>query len=246
LPLDLARLFLCPGALFARLPQHNPYPSALLLLVLLHVLFGSAVLSTGLVDYDIDRRARHDFARVAHHLEVDLPDQWADSSLKAVQQRAGFEKLLARLGWLLGGPLCLGAGVAFTAAFLFVVVALGGRKPDLPLLAGVITFASFAEAARLLVVLFLVWQRQTLRVDLSAAVCAGGQDVGLPAYLLLRCLDPFALWYWALLGIGLWKTGQADGITACRAVLVLAALTVLGHVVLDLFTLTDLGRWLPL
>jgi hypothetical protein len=235
-------LLLRPGTLFERLAQNNRYPSALLLLVFLQALVGSAVLSTGVVDYESDRQAQQRFACVAHRLqEVPAPGT-ANSALEAVVQEAVFRKQMHRLGWLLAEPIRLLAGLALLGGLLFVAVALQGSKPDLALLAGVAVFASFVELVRMLAVLFLVWQKQTAWVDTSAAVCFPGPDVGLPAYLLLRRLDPFALWYWALLGLGLLKTGQLGGLAAGRTALVLAGLAALAHAAGDLLTLTDRSR----
>jgi hypothetical protein len=243
LPVDVVRLFLSPGELFTHLAEGNRYPSALLFLVFCQVVFASAVLSTGVVDYELDARAGERFSRLANSLQQDDSSSADNQAVEAVEKEAAFTRLLVRLGWLLGGPLRLLAGVAVTVGALFVAVSLAGRKADLPLLAGIVTFASFVELARMLAVLLVVWQRQTTRVDLSAAAWFDG-SVGLPAYLLLRCLDPFSLWYWGLLGLGLWKTGQLGGRAACRTVLLLAAVSAAAGAVLDLLTRTDLSRLL--
>jgi hypothetical protein len=239
--LDLVRLFLQPGALFTHLVEGNRYPSALLLLVLLQLLFASAVLSTGVVDYELDLRAQERFGRLASSLQQDDSSAADNQAVEALAKEAAFTRLLVRLGWLLGGPLRLLVGVAITVGFLFVAVSLAGRKADLPLLAGVTTFASFVEVPRMLAVVLVVWQRQTTHVDLSAAAWFDG-SVGLPAYLLLRCLDPFSWWYWGLLGLGLWKTGQLGGCPAYRTALLVAVFTAGAGAAIDLLTRTDLSR----
>src|SRR5262249_17009180 len=110
------------------------------------------------------------------------------------------------------------------ASLFFVIVALGGgAKPDFRLLAAVAVFAAYVEVPRLLVRLVLISQLQALRVETSAAAFFD-LHAGLVPYLLLRRLDPCDFWYWGLVFLGVWKTGQISCRTAFLAVVVLALL----------------------
>jgi hypothetical protein len=240
--LDLVRLLVSPVEFFTHLAERNRYLQALLLLVFFQVLFGSAVLSTGVADHEEDLRTQERFGKVAKRVQEAPAGDSANQPVEAVEKEAAFAKLLIRLGWLLGGSVRLLVGLTMVTGFLFIAVSMAGRKVDVPLLTGVVVYASCVEIVRMAVVLFLIWQTQTTRINTSAAVWFRGTDVSLPAYLLLRRLDPFALWYWGLVGLGLSKTGQLRVGAACRTVALLAALTVLAQAAGDFLILTNLKQ----
>src|SRR5207247_980626 len=91
-------------------------------------------------------------------------------------------------------------------------------------LAGVAVFAAFVDVPKMLVRILLISQLQVSRVETSAAAFAAGPDVSLALYILLRRLDPFDIWYWFLIGLGLWKTGQLSGRASVVMACVLAVL----------------------
>ena len=89
--------------------------------------------------------------------------------------------------------------------------------------------------------LVLTAQLHVSRVETSAAAFFSRADVGLGNYLLLRRLDPFEVWYYVLVGLGLYHTGQLKGrwaiVTACLLALFAAVLRCMG----DLPQFAELG-----
>src|SRR5262249_36260404 len=132
--------------------------------------------------------------------------------VETLEKAAVFNKLFARIVLFVGAPLRLLLGVGVVASLLFLAVALwGSAHADFRQLGAIAVFASFVELPRLLVRLFLIVRLQALRVETSAAAFLPSTRAGLGAFLLLRRLDPFEAWYWVLVGLGLWKTGQMSG-----------------------------------
>src|SRR5262249_20520922 len=145
-----------------------------------------------------------------------------------------FTKLVTRVVLIAGSPVQAAAAAGLLASVLFVVVALRGTaKPDFHLLAAVAVFAAYALVPLLLVRLFLFSQLQVSRVETSAAAFVAPPHVSLGLYLLLRRLDPFDAWYWALVGLGVWKTGQMSARGAVVTVVILAVLAALLQAALD-------------
>jgi hypothetical protein len=239
---DLFSLYVQPSDLFARLPRWNRSAPALLLLLLLHALFGLALASTRVLDYEIDRRTQRVLGRQADLPPTDAAADELNRTLDGIEKAGVFAKMLARVQLVAGGPLRVLVGVGVLAGLLFVVVAFAGRaKPDFSLLAGLAVFAAYVEVPQLLLRLWLVAQLQASRVEATAAAFAVGPQVGLGAYLLLRRLDPFAAWYWCLIGLGLWKTGQLSGRLSVCVTVALALLSALVQCCLDLPELADFG-----
>jgi hypothetical protein len=243
---DLASLYLRPGTLFAELPRWNRSAAALLLLMALQALYALGVVSTGVLDYEIDADTQKAMSRYADQPHSDESAEDVNRMLDALAKGGTFTKLLTRVLLVAGGPVQVAATAGLLASVLFVVVALRGTaKPDFHLLAAVAVFAAYALVPRLLVRLFLMSQLQVSRVETSAAAFVLPPQVGLGLYLLLRRLDPFDAWYWALVGLGLWKTGQLSARAALVTVVVLAVLVALLQAGLDLPDLAILPANFP-
>ena len=209
---DVARLYISPGPLFAGLYQGRRSAPALLLLVLLHGLYAGLLLSTGVPDYEIEAQAQRDINRRAEKLKGDEDSDELTRQVEALEKMAAFNKVFSRVLLLIGGPARLLVSVALVASVLFLAVSLGGSaKANFAQLAAVVTFASFTELPRMALRLFLVSRLEVLRVETSAAALLADPRSAPAAFLLLRLLDPFEIWYWALIGLGLWKTGQLSG-----------------------------------
>jgi hypothetical protein len=135
--------------------------------------------------------------------------------------------------------LCLRVGML--SAFLFLIVALRGGKPNFQVLLGVTTFASYVEVPRLIMQLVLTAQLHVSRVETSAAAFYSRAEVGLGNYLLLRRLDPFEVWYYVLVGLGLYHTGQLNRRWAIATVCVLALFAAVLHCMGDLPQFAEIG-----
>jgi hypothetical protein len=238
---DLLAVYFHPATLFARLPRWNRATQALLVLLVIHILYAVAVISTAVFDYEIDARTQHEIGKFADPPPTDDSRDKQNLLLDALEKGAVFAKLLTRVLLLVNGPLQVFLGVGTLASVLFVVVALwGGAKPDFQLLAGVAIFAAFVEVPRLLLRLFLLSQLQVSRVETSAAALLPGPHIDFGTFLLLRRLDPFDIWYWCLVGLGVWKTGQLSGRFTVVVVLLLALVTVLLQVGADVSIFADI------
>jgi hypothetical protein len=238
---DLVRLFTSPGALFADLPVVNRAGGALFVLVVAHLAAAGLILSTHVPDYEISARAEKESTRAAEQLKGDDNSEELARTFEALEKKAVFDKLFARVVRLVGAPAWLLLGVAVVASLLFLTVALWGTgKADFRLLWGVVVFASCVELPRLAVRVALITGVHATRVETSLAAFLPGPRAGLAAFLLLRRFDPFEAWFWALVGLGLWKTGQMSGRRALAVALVLALLAALVQGCLDVGNFADL------
>jgi hypothetical protein len=242
---DIGNLFLAPGRLFADLPRWNRSGSALLVLMLLHVAYACALISTGVPDYEIGLAAQKAINRVPEPSPADDNADDINRKVTALEKGVTFNKLLTRILMIVGGPVSVLLRAAVVASLLFVIVALsGGAKPDFQLLAAIAVFAAYVEVPRMLVRLVLIAQLHALRVETSAAAFLD-LHAGLLPYLVLRRLDPFVFWYWGLICLGVWKTGQLSGRSALITVAVLALLAaVVTAATVDLGDLADLEKLL--
>lgn len=237
---DVVRLYLRPGSLFAHLPQVNRAAGALWLLLALHALQALLVLSTGVHDYEIARQTDHEMAREAERLPDEENSSELARNLEAIEKKGIFTQLVNRLALLVGGPLNVLTGVLTVAGCLYAVVALrGATKADFALLAGVAVFAAYVEVPRLLLRLYLITELHASRVETSAAAFVSAPHTPLGVYLLLRRLDPFDLWYWLLIGLGVYRTGQLPAGRAVLVTMVLALLSTMLLLMADFQVLAD-------
>jgi hypothetical protein len=222
---DIACVYLAPAALFADLPRRNRSAAALLLLMAVYLGYGVALVSTGVPDYETDLATQKEIGRTEAQLRGDENSEERTRTLDALDKGVVFTKLLTRVLLIVGGPAQVLIGVGALAAILFVGGALwGGGKPDFQLLSAVAVFAAYAEVPKLALRLLLISQMQVARVETSAAAFVAAPQVSLGLYLLLRRLNPFDLWYWVLVALGMWKTGQFRCRLAVTVVVVLALL----------------------
>lgn len=206
---DVYCLFVRPSDLFAELTVANRGGVALALLLAIEILIGMAIVSTGISDYEIDAETQRETSRLLRDQEGLENEDVLDATLDSIEKWAVFKKLLVRLQIVLGPPGRTLAGVAVIGWTAFAVVALGGGKPKYEQLVGVVVYASFVEAPRLLLKLYLVTRLQAVRVETSlAALLEPGPGTEVWVYMLLRRLDPFEIWFWFLIGYGFWRIGQ--------------------------------------
>lgn len=243
LPRDLVNLFVRPTVLFDELARWNRSAAALVLLMALQALYGLAVVSTGVLDYEIQADTLKAAGQYANQPHTDESADDVNRAVEAIEKGGRFSQMLTRVLLVGGRPVWSAATAGLLASVLFVVVALRGTgKPDFQMLAAVAVFAAFVEVPRLLVRVFLVSQLQVSRVETSLAAFAWAPHVSLPVYVLLRRLDPFEVWYWALVGLGVWRTGQVGRRAAVVTVVVLALLAAGLLAALDV---AELGVYTP-
>jgi hypothetical protein len=239
---DVAAVFLRPDLLFGRLPVHNRWAQAVALLMLVQALYGLGLISTGVPDYDIAARTQREVNKAAARLQGDESSAELATTVEALEKGETFAKLLARVMLLVGSPVRLFVGVVVVASLLFVAVAFRqAAKPDWSLLAGIVAFATFVEAPRLLLRLLLVAALHVSRVETSVAAFVAAPQTDLGTYMLLRRLDPFDLWYWCLVGYGLCKTGQLTRGWAVTVVVALALFAAVGSCVAETSDLAEIN-----
>jgi hypothetical protein len=226
--------------LFRELPRANRVASALLLLMALHALYGVGLISTGVLDYEIDAHSQKEISQVRQHPPGKEDAAKFTTALDAVGKGAIFQKQLMRVLLVAGGPIWLCLSVCVLSGCLFLVVALRGGKPNYQVLLSVTTFAAYVEVPRLLMRLLLIAQLHVSRVETSAAAFVSRPEVGLAPYLLLRRLDPFEVWYYLLVGLGVYHVGQLKPRSAAVVACVLAFLAAILNMVGDLQNLAEM------
>lgn len=227
---DLVYLYLRPGKLFSELAQCNRFVGALALLLLFQAAYGWALVQTGVIDLEIDQSIQKQISYQRLHFESDEEgNDKLTTVLDSIDKQAEFRRQMARVTAIAGGPFFLLMRLALLAAILYLTVAFRGGKPKYPILMGVVTFASWVEAPRLLMRLVLIAQLHYTRVETSAAAFVASPKVGLAGYLFLRQLDPYLMWFWILVGLGLCVTGHLTR----RAAIITTCLVAFGAVLIN-------------
>ena len=238
---DLVALYVRPGSLFERLHRQNRSGAVLMLLILTHIVYGLAVVSTGVLDYDVAWRAEQQISQYVLRQEGADDEDVVTETVESFEKGAIFNQLVGRILLVIQGPIGLLLGIGILSGVLFVIVALFGSKADLQLLTGIVVFSACVDVPRLLLRLLLISQLQVMRVETSLAALAASPEVGLPVYVALRRLDPFVLWFWMLVGTGLWRARLLSGRASAVIVCILAVLAALWHGGLDVLELADIS-----
>ncbi len=221
---DIPRVWVAPRRVFARVEDVSAWGWPLLILLTLVTLIGYATVETGLIDRAVDNRVSAALADI-DRTRRDVVERSNLRELYDNQIKQGeFEKLLRRMGVVAAEPTQTLVGALLVAAVLYGVTALSGRKAEWHTLLTICVLAGFVDVLRLLLVLALRVHFRTLDVDSSAALILrllpAGAGGPVPAQAgwggLLSAVDPFRMWYWGLVVIGLTTTAQ---LSRWRAVL---------------------------
>jgi hypothetical protein len=216
---DIPLVLLAPRRLFARVEDVAVYGWPLVILLTAVTLIGYATVQTGLIDREIDRQVDENIAR----LESEQRDVVERSALREMYEDeyelGEFRKLLTRIQVVAAEPAKVLGAVLLVATVLYGVVALTGRKPEWHTLLTICVFTAFIDMLRLLTILVLMVRYETLEVDTSLALLArllAQGDAASPITLaaaagLLSALDPFRIWFWLVVVVGLSATAQLRG-----------------------------------
>lgn len=216
---DIPRVLIAPRRVFARVEDVAAYGWSLLILLALVTLIGYAKVETGLIDREVDRAVNERIAAI-ERMQHNVVERSARAELYKQHREMGeFMKLLTRMRVIVLEPATALATALLVSAVLYGVVALSGRKPEWHTLMTVCVLAGFVDAFRLLIGLVLMLLHGSLAVDTSLSPVAGFFAVeGGPSPTALAAmsgaltgLDPFRIWYWALIIIGVWTTAQLRG-----------------------------------
>ena len=216
---DIPLVLVAPRRLFSRVEDVNAWGWPLVVLLTLVTLIGYATVQTGLINREVQRRVGERIAEI-DKMQRDVVERSELRKLYEQEFKKGqFEELLTQIQVVVAEPAKALATVLLIAAVLYGVVALTGRKPEWHALLTVCVYAGFIDLLRLLMSLLLMLQHKTLEVDTSLApltrLMAGTEGInpiGLAALTgLLTALDPFRVWFWLVVLIGLAATAQLRG-----------------------------------
>lgn len=195
--------YAAPGALYSRVEDTGAYGWALVTLLALMMLIGYAQVQTGLIDTTVERQKEKQLADI-EKTQGELVDRVAlKERLDGVHKQAEFTKMIARLGSIVVAPVGMLASFLLIASMLYAIVALTGRKPEYHTLMSICVYAGFIELLGAVVTLAMMLYYRTIEVNTSLGMLA---TPGKPS--VLGAIDPFRIWFWVLVGIGLTVTRQ--------------------------------------
>jgi hypothetical protein len=196
-------VYTAPRTLFSRVEDTGAYGWALVTLIGLVMLIGYAEVQTGLIDRVVDQRTEQALASLEAS-QADLVDRIElRERMETVRKAGDFNKLLARLGVVVFDPAFMLASFLVIASVLYALVALTGRKPEYHTLMSICVYSGFIVLVGYIVRLAMVICYRTTQVDTSLGMLvAPGQPTPLSA------VDPFRIWFWVLVAIGLTVTRQ--------------------------------------
>jgi hypothetical protein len=201
-------VFVAPGAVFRRIAQSCGYGWTLAAQLFLLSVIGWSAVQTGLIDRQVDRRTQRALAELEKQEGDVLTRAELSERMSQIHKASEFAKLLVRGGAVLVQPLGLLVSVLLIAALLFAVVALTGSKPEFSTLTAICVYAAvvdvLASAVRLAMMLFY----RSISVDTSLGLLVSSSGQGQTLHWILSAIDPFVIWFWVLVGVGLVVTGQ--------------------------------------
>ncbi|MFQ5463570.1 MAG: YIP1 family protein [Phycisphaerae bacterium] len=214
-----ALVFTSPRSVFARIEDTGAYGWAMLTLLVLVFVIGVAQVQTGLIDRDVDRRTEARLAELeeSHGELVDRVE--LKIRLEKAREQAVFEKLMMRIVAVGAMPGYFLASFLLIASVFYALVALTGRKPEFHTLMSICVHAGFIELVGCAVGLAMMLAYKTTAVDTSLSGLGTGKLAG-----VLSGVDPFRIWFWILVGMGLVITRQLSRRMAIGSCVVLGLL----------------------
>lgn len=196
-------IYTAPRRLFGRIEDTGAYGWALVVLLVLLVLIGYAEVQTGLIDRSVGEQTEQALAKLEAS-QADLVDRVElRDRMEDVRKQSEFNKLIARLGVVVFAPTFTLVSFLFIASILYAVVALTGRKPEYHTLMSVCVYSGFIVLVGYMVRLAMLFYYRTTDVDTSLGMLA---QQGTPSPL--SAIDPFRIWFWVLVALGLVVTRQ--------------------------------------
>lgn len=214
-------VYTTPRTLFGRIEDTGAYGWALGTLLAGIMLIGYVEMKTGLIDRSVDQRTERALAELeksqAHVVDrIELRDR-----MQEIRKAGEFNKLLARLAGVVFAPAQMLASLLLISSMLYGVVALSGRKPEYHTLMAICVYAGFVVFLGHVVRLAMVITYRTIDVDTSLAMLSAPGKAS-----PLSAVDPFRIWFWVLVAMGLVITRQLSrrsAIVSCTSMAFLAA-----------------------
>ncbi|MFQ5494045.1 MAG: YIP1 family protein [Phycisphaerae bacterium] len=205
-PLSLRHALLvytAPRSLFARVEDTGRYGVALAVLLGLVVLIGYLRIQTGLIERAVDQSTEQRLATLETEQGHLLDRAELKTRMDDIRKAAAFDKTLAKLGAVVVTPVYFLASFLLIASVLYSAVALSGRKPEYHTLMSICVYAGFIELVGCAIALAMMVYYRTSDVDTSLGMLAPPGTLS-----FLSAIDPFRIWFWVLVGIGVCVTRQ--------------------------------------
>lgn len=204
---DAPWVLVAPRALFSRVQETTAYGWTLVVLVGLVTLIGYAQMQTGLIDRVVDFQTQQSLAQTEKTQAGLISRIELSEKMEQIREQGQFTKLLTRLGAMVFTPVYMLASFLVISAILYAAVALTGRTPQYHILMAICVYAGFIELVGLVLRLAMMIYYRTIAVDTSLGMLVSPEKS--PAlFVVLSAINPFQLWFWGLIGIGLVVTDQ--------------------------------------
>lgn len=202
LPYGVLVLF-SPRYVYSRVEDTPAYGWALAFLIGLTMLIGYARVQTGLIDRDVDE-ATETKMKMYEQSQGQLIDRVEfREHLESIQKEGIFAKTMNRLAAVVLSPMGMLGSLMLTASILYAAVALTGRKPEYHTLMSICVYAAFIELAAMILQLAMMLYFKSTAVDTTL------RGLGVPGKpSAWGAVDPFRIWFWVLVAIGLAVTHQ--------------------------------------
>lgn len=196
-------VYAAPTRVFTRVEDTGAYGWAMIVLLVLITLIGYTKVQTGLIDQVVDSQTGQRLAELEESQSALVDRVQLKDRLDAIRKQGEFNKTMARLGAMVASPAYMLASFLLIASVLYAAVAMTGRKPEYHTLMSICVYAGFIDLAAYLLQLGMMFYYRRLDVDTSlAALGAPGKPT------VLAAIDPFQIWFWVLVAIGLTVTQQ--------------------------------------
>lgn len=196
-------VYVAPRSLFNRVEDTGAYGYALFTLLGLVMLIGYAKVQTGLVDRNVDLATETKLGELETNQKNLVDRVQLKEAMEGVRKEAVFSKTITRIGVIGLQPAYLLGSFLLIASVLYAMVALTGRKPEYHTLMSICVYAGFIELTGYVVELLMMLYYRSTEVGTSLT----GMGTGVMAKVL-EGVDPFRIWFWILVAIGLIVTQQ--------------------------------------
>ncbi|MCH8968796.1 MAG: YIP1 family protein [Planctomycetes bacterium] len=192
-----------PSALFRRIEDTGAYGWALVVLLGLVTLVGYVQVQTGLLDRLVDEGTNNRLRQIEDNRANLVERGQLRETMENARKQGEFFKTIKRLQVIVLSPVKMLAEYLLIAASLYAVVALTGRKPEYHTLMSICVYSGFIELIAYILRVCMMMYYGTINIDTSLALLADpGQGTVLAAF------DPFLMWFWILVAMGLIVTQQ--------------------------------------
>lgn len=196
-------IYTSPSALFDRIEDTGAYGLTLVTLLAFVTLIGYLQVQSGLIDRLVEQQTNAQLEKLETSRQ-DLVDRTQLSEvMKDVRKQGEFNKTMRRLQVIVFSPIRMLAAFLLTSSLLYAAVALTGRKPEYHTLMSICVYAGFIDLVAYGLRAAMMFYYRTIAVDTSM-----GMFVNPHKPTVLVALDPFVIWYWILVAIGLTVTRQ--------------------------------------